>query len=52
MSCCLSLTGSRARSTSCLCLARSQKVDLTKLSILRLAEQYLDYIEAARYAPA
>jgi segregation and condensation protein A len=29
-------------------LARSQKVDLTKLSILRLAEQYLDYIEAAR----
>jgi segregation and condensation protein A len=31
-----------------LALARSQKVDLTKLSILRLAEQYLDYIEAAR----
>ncbi|MGA9765576.1 MAG: ScpA family protein [Rhodomicrobium sp.] len=31
-----------------LVLARSQKVDLTKLSILRLAEQYLDYIEAAR----
>jgi segregation and condensation protein A len=31
-----------------LSLARSQKVDLTKLSILRLAEQYLDYIEAAR----
>lgn len=31
-----------------LVLARSQKVDLTKISILRLAEQYLDYIEAAR----
>ncbi len=31
-----------------LVLARSQKVDLTKLSILRLAEQYLNYIEAAR----
>lgn len=31
-----------------LVLARSQKVDLAKLSILRLAEQYLDYIEAAR----
>src|SRR3974390_565436 len=31
-----------------LVLARSQKIDLTKLSILRLAEQYLDYIEAAR----
>jgi len=31
-----------------LVLARNQRVDLTKLSILRLAEQYLDYIEAAR----
>jgi len=31
-----------------LVLARNQKVDLTKLSILKLAEQYLDYIEAAR----
>jgi segregation and condensation protein A len=31
-----------------LVLARNQKVDLTKISILRLAEQYLDYIEAAR----
>lgn len=31
-----------------LSLARSQKVDLTKLSILALAEQYLAYIEAAR----
>ena len=25
-------------------LARSQKVDLSKISILHLAEQYLDYI--------
>ncbi len=31
-----------------LILARNQKVDLTKISILRLAEQYLVYIEAAR----
>jgi segregation and condensation protein A len=31
-----------------LVLARNQKVDLTKLSILHLAEQYLAYIEAAR----
>jgi segregation and condensation protein A len=31
-----------------LVLARNQKVDLTKLSILRLAEQYLDYIDVAR----
>jgi segregation and condensation protein A len=31
-----------------LVLARNQKVDLTKISILRLAEQYLGYIEAAR----
>jgi segregation and condensation protein A len=31
-----------------LVLARSQKVDLAKISILRLAEQYLGYIEAAR----
>ena len=31
-----------------LVLARNQKVDLTKISILRLAEQYLDYIEVAR----
>ena len=29
-------------------LARNQKVDLTKISILRLAEQYLEYIEVAR----
>ncbi len=31
-----------------LVLARNQKVDLTKISILRLAEQYLEYIEVAR----
>ncbi len=31
-----------------LALARNQKVDLTKLSMLRLAEQYLAYIDAAR----
>ncbi len=31
-----------------LVLARNQKVDLTKISILRLAEQYLDYIDVAR----
>jgi segregation and condensation protein A len=31
-----------------LALAREQKVDLLKLSILRLAEQYLDFINAAR----
>src|SRR5688572_6673040 len=29
-------------------LARSQKIDLAKLSILTLAEQYLDYIAEAR----
>ena len=31
-----------------LVLARNQKVDLTKISILELAEQYLAYIDAAR----
>ncbi len=31
-----------------LILARNQKVDLTKISILHLAEQYLAYIDAAR----
>lgn len=31
-----------------LALAREQKVDLLKVSILRLAEQYLDFIAAAR----
>lgn len=29
-------------------LARSQKVDLTQISILQLAEQYLDFVEKAR----
>lgn len=29
-------------------LARRQKVDLTKISILQLAEQYLEFVEAAR----
>ena len=31
-----------------LVLARNQKVDLAKISILHLAEQYLAYIDAAR----
>src|SRR6516164_8366114 len=31
-----------------LVLARNQKVDLAKISILELAEQYLAYIDAAR----
>jgi segregation and condensation protein A len=31
-----------------LALARDQKVDLTKISVLALAEQYLDFIQAAR----
>jgi segregation and condensation protein A len=31
-----------------LALARDQKVDLTKISILQLANQYLDFIEQAR----
>ena len=32
-----------------LALAREQKVDLAKISILALAEQYLAYIEQARH---
>ncbi len=32
-----------------LTLARNQKVDLTKISILQLAEQYLSFITAARH---
>lgn len=32
-----------------LTLAREQKVDLTKISILALAEQYLDFIQQARH---
>ncbi len=31
-----------------LALARTQKVDLTRISILALVEQYLDYVEEAR----
>ncbi len=31
-----------------LCLAREQKVDLARISILSLAEQYLAFVEAAR----
>jgi segregation and condensation protein A len=31
-----------------LSLARDQKVDLAKISILRLAEQYLDFVETAK----
>ena len=31
-----------------LTLARSQKVDLRRISILRLAEQYLAFVEAAK----
>jgi segregation and condensation protein A len=31
-----------------LALARDQKVDLTRISILQLADQYLDFIESAR----
>ena len=31
-----------------LALAREQKVDLTKISILQLADQYLDFISRAR----
>ncbi|MEC7721320.1 MAG: ScpA family protein, partial [Pseudomonadota bacterium] len=31
-----------------LTLARQQKVDLTRLSILKLAEQYLSFIAAAK----
>ncbi|MCH7944182.1 MAG: segregation/condensation protein A, partial [Proteobacteria bacterium] len=31
-----------------LALARRQKVDLARISILQLADQYVDYIEAAQ----
>ena len=31
-----------------LTLSRSQKLDLMKISILQLAEQYLDFVEKAR----
>ena len=39
---------SRARSICCWLLARQQKVDLAKISILALADQFLAFIEAAR----
>ena len=35
-----------------LALARQQKVDLSKISILALADQYLQFIEAARRVKA
>ncbi len=38
----------KARSTSCLTLARNQKVDIAKISVLKLADQYLEFIERAR----
>jgi segregation and condensation protein A len=44
----LSLDGFEGPLDLLLVLARNQKVDLTKISILKLAEQYLIYIEAAR----
>ncbi len=44
----LSLDGFEGPLDLLLVLARNQKVDLTKISILKLAEQYLVYIEAAR----
>ena len=31
-----------------LTLARNQKVDIAKISVLKLAEQYLEFIEAAK----
>src|SRR5215475_9822032 len=31
-----------------LTLARNQKVDIAKISVLKLAEQYLEFIESAR----
>src|SRR5579871_3082297 len=31
-----------------LALARNQKVDITKISVLELADQYLQFIESAR----
>ena len=40
--------GSKVRSIFCLTLARQQKVDLAKISILALADQYLAFIEEAR----
>ncbi len=41
-------TGSRGRSICCLTLSRTQKVDLRKISVLQLAEQYLMFVEQAK----
>ena len=41
-------TASRARSTCFLALARAQRVDLRRISVLRLAEQYLGFVAAAK----
>jgi segregation and condensation protein A len=41
-------TGSRGRSTCCLTLSRTQKVDLRQISVLQLAEQYLAFVEKAK----
>jgi segregation and condensation protein A len=44
----LALEGFEGPLDMLLALAREQKVDLLKISILRLAEQYLEFINAAR----
>ena len=41
-------TDSKARSTCLLTLSRTQKVDLRKISVLELAEQYLTFVEKAK----
>ena len=41
-------TVSRVRSICCLALARTQKVDIAKISILALVEQYLGFISQAQ----
>ena len=43
-------TASRVRSIVLLALARTQKVDLAKISVLALAEQYLGFIAACPQA--
>lgn len=45
---CVSLDGFEGPLDLLLNLARTQKVDLAKISILQLAEQYLDFIDKAR----
>lgn len=44
----LDLDGFEGPLDALLALARTQKVDLTKISILQLAEQYLTFIQSAR----